>query len=82
MAATLMPASQASMVPNSPAVRRFTPPSTTTMAKAITHWGTCGNQPMNMVAAPVISSPSTMISMNQYSHPTVNPAQRPMPAWA
>ena len=53
-----------------------------TMTRAMTHWGTPGNQPTKNVAAPVTSRPDTMMSMTQYSHPMVNPAHRPIPASA
>ena len=35
-----------------------------------------------MLAAPVISAPITMVSMNQYNHPSENPAQWPNPCSA
>ena len=74
--------SQASISPYWPAASRLMPPMTTTMTRAMTHWGTPGNQPTKNVAAPVTSRPDTMMSMTQYSHPMVNPAHRPIPASA
>ena len=74
--------SQASISPYWPAASRLIPPMTTTMTRAMTHWGTPGNQTTKNVAAPVTSRPDTMMSMTQYSHPIVKPAQRPIPASA
>ena len=42
-----------------------------------THWSTAGTQPLAICAAPVASTASTTTSRNQYSQPTLKPAQRP-----
>ncbi len=41
------------------------------------HCGTAGTHPLAICAAPVASTASTTTSRNQYSQPTLKPAQRP-----
>src|SRR5690606_19208801 len=77
MAATLVRANQNSASPNCRTPIRLMPPRTATTTPATTHCGTPGHQPETFSATPVTSTPSTMISMNQYSQPSRNPAHRP-----
>ncbi len=77
IAATLTNANQNSSSPNCRTPQRLITANTTTTASATPHCGTSGYQPVTMRAAPVISAPSTMTSMNQYSQPSRNPAHGP-----
>ena len=79
MAATLRAANQNSNSPKLLTFARLTTAKKVTNTSAITHWGTPGSQSLTIAEAPVISAPSTMISMNQYSQPMTKPAHSPIP---
>ncbi len=79
MTATFSAANQNSNSPKLATLARLTTAKKVTNTSATTHWGTPGSHDCTIAEAPVISTPSTMISMNQYSHPMLNPAQRPIP---
>ena len=76
MTATLMNANQNSNSPKPRTCAKFTTAKNTTDTSAGIHGSTPNQEPM-MAAAPVITAPITMMSMNQYSQPMVNPAQWP-----
>ena len=74
--ATLMNANQNSNSPNPRTLTRLTTAKNATQMRPGIHPGMPHQAPM-IAPAPVISAPSTMISMNQYSQPRTNPADRP-----
>ena len=74
--ATLTNANQNSNSPNPCTFAKFTTAKNVTHTNAGIHGSIPNHCPM-MPAAPVISAPITMVSMNQYNHPSENPAQCP-----
>ena len=68
MTATLIKANQNSNSPNPLTCMRLTTAKNTTQTSAGIHGSTLNHDAM-IAEAPVISAPSTMISMNQYSQP-------------
>src|SRR5699024_12381542 len=76
MTATLMMANQNSNSPNPRTAPKLTTAKNTTATSAGIH-GSTPNQPPRIAAAPVISAPITMMSMNQYNQPIVKRAQLP-----
>lgn len=74
--ATLKNANQNSNSPKPRTSARLTAAKNATQISAGIHGSTPNHCPI-MAAAPVISAPSTMVSMNQYSQPSEKPAQRP-----
>ena len=76
MTATLMMANQNSNSPNPRTAPKLTTAKNTTATSAGIH-GSTPNQPPRIAAAPVISAPITIISMNQYNQPIVKRAQLP-----
>ena len=79
MVATLMMANQNSNSPKPPTAAKLTTAKKTTAIRAGIH-GSMPNQLEIMAAAPVISAPMTMTSMNQQIQPKVNRAHGPK-AW-
>src|SRR5699024_7263314 len=76
--ATLIAANQNSNSPKLATFDRFTIAKKVTNTRAGTHWGSHGAQAAMIPEAPVISAPSTRISITQYSQPMVKPAQSPI----
>lgn len=65
MTATFSAANQNSNSPKLATFARFTTAKNVTNTRATTHCGTPGSQLLTIAEAPVISTPRTMISMNQ-----------------
>ena len=76
MTATLMKANQNSNSPKPRTLARLTMAKNTTHTRPGIQPGMPHQAPM-IAPAPVISAPSTMISMNQYNQPMMKPADRP-----
>ncbi len=74
---TLRVANQNSNSPKFFTAARLARVKTTMKISTQPHCGTAGTQPLAICAAPVASTASTTTSRNQYSQPTLKPAQRP-----